>query len=92
VDTTRVHDDDDTIDTHYAALGRLEALAVLKAPHGCMNGLVFIGHMAVDPETGEEAEIVEAVPCKRCAEESAGLSCSVPWRSPVSCPWLWPSW
>jgi len=46
--------DDDTLDAHYAALERLEALELLKAPHGCMNGLVFIGHMAVDPETGEE--------------------------------------
>ncbi len=63
----RVHPhDDDTLDAHYSGLERLELLAILKAPHGCMNGQVFIGHMAVDPETGEEAEIVEAVPCRRC--------------------------
>jgi len=73
VDTTRVqdHDDhDDTIDAHHSCLGRLEALALLKAPHGCMNGLVFIGHLVEDPETGEEAEIVEAVPCRRCADNA----------------------
>ncbi len=56
----------------FFGLGRLELLELLKAPHGtphgCMNGLVFIGHMAVDPETGEEAEVVEAVPCRRCAD------------------------
>ncbi len=72
MDTTRVHDD--TIDAHFSCLGRLEALEALealKAPHGCMNGLVYIGHLAVDPETGEEAEIVEAVPCRRC---NAGVS------------------
>ncbi len=58
--------DDDTVEAHYSGLERLEALAVLKAPHACMNGYVYIGHLAVDPETGEEAEIVEAVPCRRC--------------------------
>ncbi len=74
MDTTRVHphDHDDTIDAHYSGLERLERLeAPHGTPHGCMNGLVFIGHLAVDPETGEEAEIVEAVPCRRC---NAGVS------------------
>ena len=42
-------------------------------PHGCMNGLVFIGHMAVDPETGEEVEVIESVPCRRSAD-NAGVS------------------
>jgi len=68
VDTTRVHPltrDDDTIDAHHSGLERLEAPH--GTPHGCMNGLVFIGHMI--EEDGEEAEIVEAVPCKRCASE-----------------------
>ncbi len=37
-------------------------------PHACMNGYVFIGHLAVDPETGDETEIVESIPCKRCQE------------------------
>ncbi len=70
MDTTRVHDDDDTIDTHYAALGRLEALAVLKAPHACLNGFVYIGHM-IEDEDGGEVEIVEAIPCRRCASEAS---------------------
>jgi len=38
-----------------------------------MNGLVFIGHMAVDPETGEEVEVIESVPCRRSAD-NAGVS------------------
>jgi hypothetical protein len=80
--TSRIHDhDDDTVEAHYTGLERLEALAVLKAPHGCMNGLVYIGHMAVDPETGEEVEIVEAVPCRRCAdavEASPGSGTEIP--------------
>jgi len=32
-----------------------------------MGGYVFIGHMIAD-ECGEEVEVVEAVPCRRCAE------------------------
>ncbi len=68
MDTRSVHPEgpDDTIDAHYAGLERLELLAILKAPHGCMNGLVYIGHMVEDPETGEEVEVFEAVPCRRC--------------------------
>ncbi len=64
MDTTRIHDHDDTLDAHYSCLERLR-------PHGCMNGLVFIGHLVEDPETGEEVEVVEAVPCRRC---NAGVS------------------
>ncbi len=62
MDTTRIHDHDDTIDAHYSCLERLEASH--GTPHGCMNGLVFIGHLV--EEDGEEVEIVEAVPCRRC--------------------------
>ncbi len=72
MDTTRVHphddsDADDTPDAHYSGLERLEALAILKAPHGCVDGLVFLGHLVEDEETGEEAEVIESVPCRRCA-------------------------
>ena len=73
MDTSRIHDDHDdseALDAHYSGLERLEALAILKGPHACMNGLVYIGHMAVDPETGEEVEVVEAVPCRRCADRA----------------------
>ena len=34
----------------------------------CYAGLVFIGHL-VENEDGEEVEIVEAVPCRRCSEK-----------------------
>ncbi len=68
MDTTRIHDHDDTIDAHYSGLGRLEALERLKAPHGCYRGFVFIGHL-VEDECGEELEVVEEVPCRRCAAE-----------------------
>jgi hypothetical protein len=39
-------------------------------PHACRNGFVFLGYTAVDEETGEEVERIEALPCRRCAERS----------------------
>jgi hypothetical protein len=41
-------------------------------PHACLNGYVYLGYTALDAETGEEVERVEALPCRRCANE-AGL-------------------
>lgn len=35
-------------------------------PHACYGGFVFIGRLV--EEDGEEVEIVEAVPCRRCAD------------------------
>jgi hypothetical protein len=37
-------------------------------PHACLNGYVYLGYTAVDEETGEETERVEALPCRRCIE------------------------
>jgi hypothetical protein len=51
-------DHDDTVESHYACLER---------PHACYEGVVYIGHVVVG-EDGEEVEIVEAVPCRRCVE------------------------
>ena len=39
-------------------------------PHACLDGYVYLGYTAIDEETGEEIERVEALPCRRCAEES----------------------
>ena len=41
-------------------------------PHACWDGYVYLGLTAIDEETGEEVERVEALPCRRCANE-AGL-------------------
>jgi hypothetical protein len=38
-------------------------------PHACLNGYVYLGYTAVDEETGEEVERVEALPCRCCAED-----------------------
>jgi hypothetical protein len=53
--------DHDDLETHYAALERLEP------PHGCLAGVVYIGHLIVG-EDGEEVEVYEAVPCRRCGD------------------------
>jgi hypothetical protein len=44
----------DTIEVHYSGLERLR-------PNGCCDGLDYIGYLAVDLETGDEVEIVDAV-------------------------------
>jgi hypothetical protein len=50
-------DHDDTLEAHYASLER---------PHACYDGVVYIGHLVEDPGSGEEVEVIEAVPCRRC--------------------------
>ena len=39
-------------------------------PHACLNGYVYLGYTAIDEETGEEVERIEALPCRRCASEA----------------------
>jgi hypothetical protein len=51
-------DHDDTVEAHYSCLER---------PHACIEGWVFVGHL-VEDEHGEEVEVVDAVPCRRCAD------------------------
>src|SRR5215212_116234 len=54
-------DHDDTVEAHYASLER---------PHACYQGVVFIGHVVEDPGSGEEVEVIEAVPCRKCTDDS----------------------
>jgi hypothetical protein len=37
-----------------------------ETPHGCYSGWVFLGCEDED-ESGEHVEVVERVPCRRCA-------------------------
>ncbi len=37
--------------------------------HACYEGVVYIGHLVEDDETGEAVEIVEAVSCRRCSSD-----------------------
>ena len=61
------HDDTDALDAHYSGLERLPDHT--ERPHACMGGYVFLGHL-VEDESGEEVEVIEAVPCRRCAAEA----------------------
>jgi len=38
----------------------------LGYPCACYEGLVFIGHLL--EQDGEEVEVFEAIPCRRCAD------------------------
>jgi hypothetical protein len=37
-------------------------------PHACNDGWVTMGHIVIDPETGEEAEEYAFYLCRRCAK------------------------
>jgi hypothetical protein len=37
-----------------------------ETPHGCYEGFVYLGHMQYEDEHGQEAEVIERVPCRRC--------------------------
>jgi hypothetical protein len=39
-----------------------------SAAHACIDGYVFIGRMTLG-EDGEEVEVIEAVPCRRCSKD-----------------------
>ena len=51
-------EDHDTVEAHYACLER---------PHACNDGVVYNEHQVVG-EDGEEVEVVDAVPCRRCTD------------------------
>jgi hypothetical protein len=38
-----------------------------ESPHACLEGVVYIGYLVVDDD-GNEVEVFEAVPCRRCAD------------------------
>ena len=41
-----------------------------ESPHGCLQGVVYIGHMVEDPEPGEAVEVIDSVPCRKCDPSS----------------------
>jgi hypothetical protein len=55
---TSTEEQDDTVEAHYSCLER---------PCACIEGFVYIGHRLVGDD-GEEVEVVDAVPCSRCAD------------------------
>jgi hypothetical protein len=40
-------------------------------PHACTDGLVFLTYTVFDDAVGYGVERIEAIPCRRCAEEAS---------------------
>jgi hypothetical protein len=36
-----------------------------------MDGYVYLGYTAIDEDTGDEVELIERLPCRRCTESEA---------------------
>ncbi|MDP9475098.1 MAG: SWIM zinc finger domain-containing protein [Actinomycetota bacterium] len=51
---------------HILAVGVHVAKRRRPRPCACIAGVVYIGHLVEDPDTGEEVEVVEPAPCRRC--------------------------
>jgi hypothetical protein len=68
------HSKDATVDTQSIRTPTPEVLPDDETPHGCYDGFVYIGHI-VEDGSGEPVEVIERVPCRRCAVPSGpGLS------------------
>ena len=52
----------------FAVFGVVEA-KLDECPHGCIDGVVCIGHMVEDSATGEEVEVVDEMPCRKCSRQ-----------------------
>jgi hypothetical protein len=48
----------------------IKEITTMDHPHACLNGYIHLGYTAVDKETSEEVEWVEALLCRRCASEA----------------------
>jgi hypothetical protein len=59
------------VDTRESSASAHPATEEQDHPHACLNGYVYLGYTTVDEETGEEIARVEALPCRRCAEEAS---------------------
>jgi hypothetical protein len=55
--------------TAYPAHPSTEELNHQDHPHACLNGYIYLGYTVFDEE-GEEVERIEALPCRRCAEQA----------------------
>ncbi len=59
--TDRVHPETFAGDP-FAGAGKTE-----NRPHACNDGWVTIGHLVLDPETGEEVEEYALYLCRKCS-------------------------
>ena len=48
----------------------IKEITTMDHPHACLNGYIHLLYTAIDEETGEEVERIEALLCRRCASEA----------------------
>ena len=56
-----------TVDTNILANTPEKVPASDETPHGCYQGWIYMGFEG-EGESGEHTEVIEAVPCRRCAK------------------------
>jgi hypothetical protein len=57
-----------TVDTAESSVFRPREASEDHHPHACTDGLVFLTYTVFDEAVGDEVERIEAVPCRRCAD------------------------
>jgi hypothetical protein len=50
-----------------AAKSRTSPVVEPRSCPACYAGIVYLGELVEDPDTGEEIEVIEAVPCRKCS-------------------------
>jgi hypothetical protein len=62
------------MDTRESSASKADAHVVQEVrqdhPHACTGGYVYLGYTAIDAD-GEEVELIERLPCRRCVEEAS---------------------
>jgi hypothetical protein len=58
------------VDTKESSVFRPTEVDQDQHPHACADGLVFLTYTLFDDAVGDEVERIEAIPCRRCAEEA----------------------
>jgi hypothetical protein len=59
----------ETVDAKESSVFRPRKASEDHHPHACSDGLVFLTYVVFDEAVGDEVERIEALPCRRCAEE-----------------------
>jgi len=57
------------MDTRESSVFRPTEVGGDHHPHACYDGVVYLTYTAYDEAVGDEVERIEALPCRRCAEE-----------------------
>jgi hypothetical protein len=58
------------VDTQKSSVFRPNEDSEDTQPRACTDGWVFLTYTVFDEEVGDEVGRIEAVPCRRCAQET----------------------